>query len=650
MSHKLLVFVSGSGTNLQAIIDACQTKVLAAQVVHVISNKKSAFGLERATKHNISTSYYPYISDKMSRDEYDLNLYQHVATLDYDMIVLAGWMHVFGPQFLSNIKKPIINLHPALPGQFPGNDGIGDAYSAFKLGKCTKTGAMVHYVVEEVDAGAIIDTCEVPILENDTEDDLRNRVRYYEKPLLIHAIQKELVKLTSDHSFGVSLDSLKSSTTTEDSNGLNKYYVGKVRDVYDIGHNLLAIVSTNRQSAFDRHICEIPGKGNILTNVSAWWFNNTRHIIDNHYIYHAKNVMIVKKCIPFKVEVVVRGYMTGSTNTSLWTYYSKGEKYYCGGYFRDGYVKNEKLDYNVVTPTTKDVSDKPISGKEVVEMGLMNDDDWLDVHDVALKLFEYGQMVSKSRGLILVDTKYEFGRDEDGKIILIDELHTCDSSRFWDLSTYEANFSQGLEPKKFDKDIVREWLRKECNPYKDELPEIPKELIDTANEAYNEFERKLVRFEWVGGLYDYKEYQLSDIIQYYYDNVHDKVAVILSGSVSDKAWVQQICNELNNVGMYHQEYVASAHKNTRQVLDILDKYEKRQGKVVLIAVAGRSNALGGIASAYSKWPVINCPPFANKLDMMTNINSSIQNPSNVPAATILEPQNVALFVKKICKY
>jgi formyltetrahydrofolate-dependent phosphoribosylglycinamide formyltransferase/phosphoribosylaminoimidazole-succinocarboxamide synthase len=484
MSHKLVVFISGSGTNLQAIIDACQNHILDAQVVHVISNRKGAYGLERANKHSIPTAYYPYISSKMLRDEYDIS------------IILAGWMHIFGEKFLSNIKKPIINLHPALPGQFPGNDAIGDAYRAFKEDKCTHTGIMVHHVVEEVDAGQVIDSCEIPILKGDSEEDLRDRIRSYEKPLLIKAIQMELVKL-------------------------NKCYIGKVRDVYDIGNNFLAIISTDRQSAFDRHICDIPGKGNVLTGVSAWWFNQTRHIIDNHYLHHEKNVMIVKKCVPFKVEVVVRGYMTGSTNTSLWTHYQNGQRDYSGHQFRDGYRKNEKLDYNVVTPTTKDTSDKPISGKEVVEMGLMNKDEWLYVEEVALKLFEYGQKMATEKGLILVDTKYELGKllntgsnlgnfdkislqakrvgldlqtggkNMDGKIILIDELHTCDSSRFWDLESYEEKFSQNLEPKKFDKDIVREWIKEQCDPYKDELPKVPKELISAARNAYADFNYKL---------------------------------------------------------------------------------------------------------------------------------------------------------------
>lgn len=195
MTSKLLVFISGNGTNLQAIIDTCHIKVLDAKVIHVISNRKYAVGLIRARTNNIPNSYYPYISNKMNEDEYDLFLAQYVNKLDYDIIVFDDWSHIFGKQFLSNIKKPIITLHPTLFGQFPKIKSISDVYKEFKNGKCTKTDITVHYIVNNVDMTRIIDSCQVPILEDDSEEDLKNRIIYYEKPLLINAIQKELTKL-----------------------------------------------------------------------------------------------------------------------------------------------------------------------------------------------------------------------------------------------------------------------------------------------------------------------------------------------------------------------------------------------------------------------------------------------------------------------
>ena len=328
MTYKLLVFISGEGTNLQAIIDACANRIINAEIVAVISNKNNAYGLERAKISNIKSYYIPYITDKISRNNYDYQLAKFINKIDFDLIILAGWMHILGSNFLSNIKQPIINLHPALPGQFPGKDAIKYAFDAFKLGKVNKTGIMVHKVVEEIDAGEVIETLKIPILTDDTEDILRQRIRYYEKFILIHSIQKILLKINDIYY------------------SKKFIYNGKVRDIYE-GHDAgtLIIISSDRQSAFDQHICNIPHKGEILTNVSGWWFKQTADIIDNHYISHKNNKMLVKKCVPFKVEVVVRGYITGNTKTSLWTHYSQGIRHYCGHQFRDGYQRSRKIMY-----------------------------------------------------------------------------------------------------------------------------------------------------------------------------------------------------------------------------------------------------------------------------------------------------------------
>ena len=264
-------------------------------------------------------------------------------------------------------------------------------------------------------------------------------------------------------------------------------YVGKVRNVYDIGDNLLAFEHTDNQSAFDRHICIIPNKGEILTKISEWWFNKTKHIIPNHFISSNKNIMICKKCEPFKIEVVVRGYITGSTSTSLWTHYGNGERIYCGIKFPDNLIKNQKLDNIVVTPTTKGDKDEPISSEDIINKGLASEEEWDYIRTKALELFDFGQKVSNEKGLILVDTKYEFGKDDKGNILLIDEIHTCDSSRFWLKDTYQTKFDKGLEPDRFDKDIIRTFIKNSCDPYKDELPEIPKSLIFKAQNAYQEF-------------------------------------------------------------------------------------------------------------------------------------------------------------------
>ena len=198
---------------------------------------------------------------------------------------------------------------------------------------------------------------------------------------------------------------------------------GKVRDTYDLGDRVV-IVTTDRQSAFDRLLAAIPFKGQVLNQTAAWWFEQTRGIVPNALLSTPDpNVAVMRKCDVFPVEFVVRGFMTGSTDTSLWTHYSAGARTYCGNAFPDGMRKNERLAANVITPTTKaEDHDEPIAPADIVARGLMSQADWDAASAAALRLFEFGQREAASRGLLLVDTKYEFGKDADGNVLLIDEV------------------------------------------------------------------------------------------------------------------------------------------------------------------------------------------------------------------------------------
>ncbi|TVU09891.1 hypothetical protein EJB05_43390, partial [Eragrostis curvula] len=261
--------------------------------------------------------------------------------------------------------------------------------------------------------------------------------------------------------------------------GLRLAAKGKVRDVYESGDHLV-LVTTDRQSAFDRVLASIPFKGQVLNETSLWWFNRTRHITPNAVVSSPdKNVTIAKRCSVFPVEFVVRGYVTGSTDTSLWTVYNKGVRNYCGNDLSDGMVKNQKLSANILTPTTKAADhDVPITPDEIIKSGLMSNDDFDEARSKALSLFAYGQQLALENGLILVDTKYEFGKTSDGTIVLIDEVHTPDSSRYWIASSYEERFRSGLEPENVDKEFLRLWFKNSCNPYEDAvLPEAPEELV-----------------------------------------------------------------------------------------------------------------------------------------------------------------------------
>eukprot|EP01117_Protostelium_nocturnum_P004113 TRINITY_DN15402_c0_g1_i1.p1 TRINITY_DN15402_c0_g1~~TRINITY_DN15402_c0_g1_i1.p1 ORF type:complete len:329 (+),score=97.98 TRINITY_DN15402_c0_g1_i1:210-1196(+) len=261
---------------------------------------------------------------------------------------------------------------------------------------------------------------------------------------------------------------------------------GKVRDSF-FGDSQLLLVTTDRISAFDRHLTSIPYKGKVLNGVSIWWFERTKEIVPNHFISSPDpNTILCKKATVFPIEFVVRGYMTGTTETSLWTHYQRGERSYCGHQIPDGLIKNQKLERSLVTPTTKsDEHDELISAEEIVKQGFMSQQDWDAVSKKALELFEFGQKTAKEHGLILVDTKYEFGKDSEGNIILVDEIHTPDSSRYWLADTYEERFSKGDNPDNIDKDIIRNWYKQHCDPYKDEkLPEAPEDLVVLLSQRY----------------------------------------------------------------------------------------------------------------------------------------------------------------------
>ena len=407
-------------------------------------------------------------------------------------------------------------------------------------------------------------------------------------------------------------------------------YSGKVRDVYSLGDELLLMKATDRVSSFDKIIGEIDGKGILLNKMSNFWFNMTRHITDNHLLSTDESLAFVKKCTPFKIEFIVRGYITGNTSTSLWTHYNNGARIYCGIEFPDGLKKNSKLDKPVITPTTKDTTDVPVSMEEIISHNYMTRKECKYLYDISLKLFRFGQKIADRAGFILVDTKYEFGKDKDGNIILIDELHTCDSSRYWIKETYEKRMSKGEEPDKLDKDCVRDWVKSVCDPYKDKIPEIPNQIVDKAYKNYKLFYDKL------------EEIDLKDIL-------NEKIVVILSGSEKDCEHVMKIRNYLNlikNIGSI-DEYVLSAHKNTHDLLSLIKRYDSHYKNIIWITVAGRSNALSGVVAANSKGVVIACPPFKDNLDMMVNLNSTMQCPSNVPVLTVLEPGNVALAVERI---
>jgi phosphoribosylaminoimidazole-succinocarboxamide synthase len=261
---------------------------------------------------------------------------------------------------------------------------------------------------------------------------------------------------------------------------------GKVRDIYLRAHDVV-LVATDRHSSFDRIIAYVPGKGEVLNRLSAYWFDQTKDIIANHVLaVPDPNVTVAKRCTPLPIEAVMRGYLSGVTGTSLWTRYHKGERDFGSFRLPDGMRKNEKLREPAFTPSTKEKEhDRNVTPQEIVETGLLARDLLARIEDAARRLFRRGQEFSRARGLILVDTKYEFGLDADGALTLIDEVHTPDSSRYWQADSYEARVARGLEPDYFDKEFLRLWFIEHCDPYADAtLPEAPAEMVEELSRRY----------------------------------------------------------------------------------------------------------------------------------------------------------------------
>jgi phosphoribosylaminoimidazole-succinocarboxamide synthase len=239
---------------------------------------------------------------------------------------------------------------------------------------------------------------------------------------------------------------------------------GKVRDIYrrtSGGRAERILITTDRLSAFDRVLGLVPYKGQVLNQLSAFWFEQTADVIGNHLIdLPHPNVAVAHECEALPVEVIVRGYITGVTQTALWYRYSLGERDIYGYSFPDGLRKNQRLPEPIITPTTKEGPtghDERLTCAEVVEHGLVDQPTWDAVQRAALEIFRRGQAVAAQAGLILVDTKYEFGRLPGGEVVLIDEVHTPDSSRFWVAASYEDRLAAGAEPENFDKEFIRLW-------------------------------------------------------------------------------------------------------------------------------------------------------------------------------------------------
>ncbi len=271
---------------------------------------------------------------------------------------------------------------------------------------------------------------------------------------------------------------------------LGTKYGGKVRDNYSTTDGRRYIVTTDRISAFDRVLGTLPLKGQLLQYVSNFWFDATADIAPNHIIkVPDPNVIETRECQPLGAEMIVRAYLTGVSKTSIWTHYAAGKREFCGHRLPDGLRKHQRLADPILTPSSKAPQgehDVSMSREELIEGGYITATDFDEAAEISMALFTYGQRVCADRGLILVDTKYEFGRDPDGKIRVIDEIHTPDSSRFWFADSYEQQLAADANPKSFDKEYVRRYLAEHNFRGEGPIPELPDDVRVEATRRYIE--------------------------------------------------------------------------------------------------------------------------------------------------------------------
>jgi phosphoribosylaminoimidazole-succinocarboxamide synthase len=293
--------------------------------------------------------------------------------------------------------------------------------------------------------------------------------------------------MTPGPSLAAPLDQVLADATIPE---LPNHYRGKVRDNYNLADGRRIIIATDRLSAFDRIIAAIPLKGQVLTQIARFWFDATGDICRNHVLeYPDPNVLVCRRLSIMPVEIVVRDYLTGTTATSIWPMYRSGQREIYGLHFPDDLRENEKLPATITTPTTKAFEgghDEPLTVGEIVARKLLEPRQWETVSCLALALFARGRDIAAQHGLILVDTKYEFGFDADGAIVLADEIHTPDSSRYWLAESYLRRFEAGEAPETLDKDFVRRWVTARCDPYRDPIPPIPREVVAEAARLYIE--------------------------------------------------------------------------------------------------------------------------------------------------------------------
>jgi phosphoribosylaminoimidazole-succinocarboxamide synthase len=420
---------------------------------------------------------------------------------------------------------------------------------------------------------------------------------------------------------------------------LGVYYRGKVRDNYVDGERRY-LIATDRISAFDRVFPQpIPHKGQILSELTAYFTRLAQELVPCAYQESPHpNVIVARQCPVWPVEMIVRGYLAGSA----WAEYERGGRTVSGVRLPDGLTKNARLEQPILTPTTKAAEghDEPIPREEIVARGLVPESVYVQMEAMALALFEQGSRHAEERGLILVDTKYEFGGAEGGTPVLIDEIHTPDSSRYWRRGSYEQSPER---PEQLSKEFLREWLRERgfTGAADEPMPRLPPELIEDIGRRYAELFQALTGqaplLRESGDLH-------GDIFEALRSggHLHGYVAIVVAGSASDADAVRKVMDELALIGVPSVSRIVSAHRDPLRALELVEWGDRYPGDVVWVDVTGLSNAKGPVLGAATARPVYHCALEPTGPDLLASINV----PAGVPLAVVARPKNLALCVAK----
>jgi phosphoribosylaminoimidazole-succinocarboxamide synthase len=403
---------------------------------------------------------------------------------------------------------------------------------------------------------------------------------------------------------------------------------GKVRDSFRVDDRRRLIVVTDRISAFDLKMhTDIPRKGEVLNRLAAWWFDRTKDLVNNHIVEIVDaQAMLVVEAVPVRVEMIVRGYISGS----MWRGYQEGQRTFSGVTVPEGLKENDRLPTPVVTPTTKEESDREITPAEIVASGLCSQALYDQMADTAMKLFVRGTETLAEKGILLADTKYEFGT-VNGSLTLIDEIHTPDSSRFWEAGAWAQDHA-GVPS--MDKEFVRKWLRRNRDAQGNYQRVLPPDVVKETRARYEEILHRITGVKLDPDV-DVEERLYRSLVRA--KLLRDGYVAIVMGSRADLSFAHKIRDALRPYDVHVDMRVVSAHKNGERIGEVVAEYNASVEPGVVIAVAGESNGLGGALSANLNVPVINCPPLSDGADYEINIHSSLRMPSKAPAMTVVKP-------------